>query len=122
MGAGFRSWWQQIKQSRVTILVVAIILVVTIVLIIIGYRFDWTGFNGNNKSGKTLWDWLQLLIIPSVLAGGGIWLNQIQKDREQKTTEQRAQTEREAAEKHAQAERDIARDNQQEATLQEYIN
>src|SRR5437763_12226340 len=27
---------------------------------------DWTGF-----SRKTLWDWLQLLIVPIVLAGGG---------------------------------------------------
>ncbi len=111
MGARVRSWWQKIKQRRVTILVVAIILVVVIALIIVGYRFDWTGFNGNNKSGKTLWDWMQLLIIPLVLAVGGLWFSQIQKDREQKAAEQRTQ-----------AEREIAQDNQQEATLQEYIN
>jgi hypothetical protein len=73
MGARLRSWWQQVKQHRVTILVGAIILVVAIALISIGYRFDWTGFNGNNKSGKTLWDWLQLLIIPAVLTLGAIW-------------------------------------------------
>ncbi len=76
-------------------------LVVVIALIIIGYWFNWTGFNGYNKvstvrtirgtsagtvtrteeyqPGKTFWDWLQLLIIPAVLAGGGFWLNQIQK-------------------------------------------
>ena len=48
-----RLWWQQIKQHRLTILVVAIVLVVVIALIIVGYRFDWTGFNENNKSGKT---------------------------------------------------------------------
>ncbi len=46
MGARFRSWWQKIKRYRVTILVVAIVLVVVIALIIIGYWFDWTGFNG----------------------------------------------------------------------------
>jgi energy-coupling factor transporter transmembrane protein EcfT len=67
------SWWEQIKQHLVTILIVAIILVVAIVLIIIGYGLDWTGFNGNNKSGKTLWDWLQLLFIPAVLTLGAIW-------------------------------------------------
>src|SRR5438132_6202059 len=122
MGARLRSWWQQIKQHLVTILVGAIILVVAIALIIVGYRFDWTGFNGNNKSGKTLWDWLQLLIIPVVLAVGGFWLNQIQKSREEKATEQRAKIEREAAEKRAEIEREIAWDDQQEATLQEYIN
>jgi uncharacterized protein YjbI with pentapeptide repeats len=76
MGARFRSWWQQIKQYRVTILVVAIILVIVIALIIIGYRVDWTGFNGNTKSGKTLWDWLNLLgvlAIPVVVGFGAVW-------------------------------------------------
>src|SRR5438270_2988234 len=111
MGARLRSWWQQIKQHRVTILVVAIILVIVIALIIVGYRFDWTGFNGNNKSGKTLWDWLQLLILPILFVIGGFWLNQIQKSREERTTEQRAQTELE-----------IAADNQREAALQDYID
>ncbi len=74
MEARFRSWGQQIKQHLVTILVVAIILVVVIGLIIVGYRFDWTGFNGNNKSGKALWDWLQLLFIPAVLTLGAVWI------------------------------------------------
>jgi hypothetical protein len=71
MGARFRSWWQQIKQYRVTILVITIVLIIVIALIIVGYSFDWTGFNGNTKSGKTLWDWMQLLFIPVVLAIGG---------------------------------------------------
>ena len=52
MEAKLRSWWQQIKQHWQAILVGVIILVVAIVLIILGYRFDWTGFNGNTKSGK----------------------------------------------------------------------
>ncbi len=90
MGARFRSWWQQIKKHRVAIGVVAIVLVVAITLIIVGYWFDWTGFNGYNKitvvhtisgtnagtvirteeyqPGRTLWDWMQLLIVPVVLA------------------------------------------------------
>src|SRR6266516_7705048 len=64
----FSSLWRQVKQHLVTVLVIAAILAVVIALIIIGYRFDWTGFNGNSKSGKTLWDWLRLLIIPLALA------------------------------------------------------
>jgi uncharacterized protein YjbI with pentapeptide repeats len=100
VGARSHSLWRQIKQHLVTILVVAIILVGAIALIIIGYRFDWTGFNGNNKSGKTLWDWLQLLIVPLVLAIGGFSLSQMQK-----TIEQRRTT-----------------DNQREAALQAYID
>ena len=111
MKARFRTGWQQIKQHLVAILVVTIILVVAIAFILAGYRFDWTGFNGTNKSGKTLWDWLQLLIIPVILAVGGFWLNQIQRSREQRTTEQRDKTERE-----------IALDNQREVALQAYID
>src|SRR6266571_3086437 len=103
MGARLRSWWQQVKQRRVTILVVGIILIVAIGLIIIGYRFDWTGFNGNSKSGKTLWDWLNLLgvlAVPVVVGFGAVWF----------TTRQG---------KVADAEN---KDNQRETALQAYID
>ncbi len=99
MGARFRSWWQKIKQHLVTILIVAIILVVVIGLIIVGYRFDWTGFNGNNKSGKTLWDWLQLLFIPAILTLGAVWFTSRQNH-----------------------DLEIAADNQREAALQAYLD
>lgn len=92
-------WWQQIKKYRATILVVAIILVVVIELIIVGYKFDWTGFNGNSKSGKTLWDWLQLLIITFALAIIAIFFNRAERKNEQR----------------------VASDNQQEVALQDYI-
>jgi uncharacterized protein YjbI with pentapeptide repeats len=101
----------QIKQKLAIILVVAIIIIVAITLIIVGYRFNWTGFNETNKSSKTLWDWLQLLIIPIILVIGGFWLNQIQRGIEQRTTEQRDKTGRE-----------IALDNQREVALQAYID
>jgi hypothetical protein len=95
--AEHQTWWQQLKQHRVAIGVGAIVLVVVIVLIIIGYWFDWTDFNGYNQvtiirtisgtnagtvtrteeylPGKGLWDWLQLLIIPVVLAVGALLFN-----------------------------------------------
>ena len=144
MGASFRSWRQQIKQHRVAIGVVAIVLIVVIVLIIIGYLFDWTGFNGYNKvtiahtisgtnagtvirteeyqPGKGLWDWLQLLIIPAVLAVAGYIINLTISRGEQEATKQRAQSEREAAEKRAETEYEIALDNQRETALKEYID
>jgi hypothetical protein len=43
--------------------------------------------------GITLWDWAQLLIIPAVIAGGGIWFNQRQQERELHLADQRAQDE-----------------------------
>src|SRR5260221_6807826 len=120
------------------------VLVVAITLIIVGYWFDWAGFSGYNKiivahtisgtnagtvirteeyqPGKTLWDWLQLLIIPVVLAVGGYVINLTISRGEQEATRQRAQSEREAADKRAETERKIASDNQREAALQAYIN
>ena len=140
MVAVFRSWWQQIKQHRAAIGVTAIILVVVIGFIIIGYRFKWTGFNGYNQMtiaytisgtnagtvvrtevsqpGKTLWDWMQLLFIPVVLAVAGFWFNH----RERKAAELRAEAEREIEQQRAKADREISFDNQREAALKEYID
>jgi Pentapeptide repeats (8 copies) len=50
-----------------------------------GYVFgwEWTGIvKDDNYHKRTLWDWLQLLIIPAVLAGGGLWFNQQQQERQ----------------------------------------
>lgn len=60
-----------------------------------GYDQSWTGFQGytNNKGefiqAKKLWDWLQLLIVPVILALGAWLLN-----RSQKKSEQRLETDR----------------------------
>lgn len=106
------------------------------------YRWAWTGltdyaypkFEGVEfHQRKTLWDWLQLLIIPIVLAVGGFVFDQAQSDREAVRAEQRAQADRDLAEQHAQTDRDlaaqraqtdrdIATDNQREAALQAYID
>src|SRR5450759_1578827 len=118
------TWWNQFKRHRIAIGVVAIVLVVVIALIIVGYWFDWTGFNGYNKvtithtisgtnagtvtkteeyqPGKALWDWLNLLAllaIPAVVALGAAWY----------TAQQGKVSDRQN------------RDNQREATLQTYI-
>ncbi len=127
-----RLWLRrQIKTHPVVTALVTLFLALVVLVIIGGYRlhWDWTGFNGNIKSGKTLWDWMQLLFIPVVLAVAGFWFNH----RERKAAEKRADNERKAAERRAEAEqeieqqraksaRDIAEGNQQEAALQEYIN
>ena len=82
MRTQLRSWWQRARKSLsvVGIVVAVALAVVVIVAIIGGYLFhgDWTGL-----SKKTLWDWLQLLVVPVMLAIGGFWLNQIQKSREE---------------------------------------
>ncbi len=109
----FRSCWKQIKTHPMSTVLIAFLAVVIILVIFGGYKFnwDWTGFNGNNNSGKTLWDWLQLLIIPAVLAVAGYVINLTISRGEQEATKQREKTEHE-----------IAEDNQREAALQAYID
>jgi hypothetical protein len=43
--------------------------------------------------GITLWECLKLLIIPVVIAAGGLWFNRHQREREQYIGDQRAQDE-----------------------------
>lgn len=74
-------------------------------LILSGYALTWTGFQT-----KTLWDWMELLIIPIVLALGVFILNRSERA-----------IERENANNRAELEREIAKDRQQEAALQSYI-
>lgn len=97
--------WRPTSKLLVIIgLILAIALVIALILLeIILYG---TGF-----AGKTLWEWLQLLIIPLVLAAGGYLF-----------TFTMSRNERKAADRHNQTEREIAQDNQCEAALQEYID
>ncbi len=101
-----RSWWQQIKRYRVTILVVATILVIAIALIITEIRAYGTGF-----TGKTLWDWLQLLIIPLVLAIIALLFNLAN-----------SHTERQIAKQRYEQDQQIALDKQREDLLQGYLD
>src|SRR5258708_5587246 len=123
MGTRLRSWRQKIKQHPVAAVLTAllVVVIVLVVLSVLGYIFNWnwTGLGsyipptkaGNFQRGKTLWDWLQLLIIPAVLAVGGYLFNYTTSRNEQK-----------ASVLHNQTEREIASDNQREAALQAYID
>jgi uncharacterized protein YjbI with pentapeptide repeats len=61
--------------------------------ILIGYRYD-----------ISLWDWIKLLIVPAVIAGGGLWFNRQQRDRELETARQQREREVEIAERRTQDE------------------
>jgi Pentapeptide repeats (8 copies) len=45
--------------------------VLTVAVVVIGYRYD-----------ITLWDWLKLLVVPAVIAAGGLWFNKQQQERQ----------------------------------------
>jgi uncharacterized protein YjbI with pentapeptide repeats len=69
------------------------------------FGWRWTGF-----ADKTLWDWLQLMIIPLVLAGLAFALNSFQDERDQRREENRAEQ---------QVKR--ALDDKREETLRTYV-
>ncbi len=79
-----------------------------------GYGVQWTGFGkppDDSMQAKTLWDWMNLLLVPLFLAGGTLLLSRSKHD-----------TDREHGEERATVERAIAVDHQQEAALQSYID
>jgi uncharacterized protein YjbI with pentapeptide repeats len=63
-------------------------IILIIIGILIGYRYPSIGFSnyitpsGDFQRGKTLWDWIQLLVIPIILAVLAYYLSSSQKDRE----------------------------------------
>ena len=110
MGARFRSWWQKARKPFAVfgIIVIGILILALLAVIVMVYIFN---VNVPGLRGKTLWDWLQLLIIPAVLAVGGYLFNFTITRTEQESVRQRDRTERE-----------LTLDNQREAALQSYID
>jgi hypothetical protein len=111
-----RVWRQNITNK------IAIILAVIFLIVVIGgytgsWYFSWTGLAdytkppGVDERGKTLWAWLELLIIPVVLAGGAMWFSRAEREAEHKIAEERSKSERE-----------IADDRLREAALQAYLD
>jgi hypothetical protein len=122
MRSMFRSWRQKITSNRKVIGIIAIALVVVIAFVIAVVLTNGTGFNGYTQvttartisgpnagtvirteqvqPGKALWDWLQLLIIPVVLAVAALLFNLATTRTEQK----------------------IALDRQREDLLQNYLD
>jgi uncharacterized protein YjbI with pentapeptide repeats len=52
------------------------------IAVLIGYHYD-----------ITLWDWIKLLVVPVVIAGGGLWFNRQQRERELEIAERHTQDE-----------------------------
>src|SRR5579859_2774588 len=53
------------------------------------WNWQWTGFQ------KTLWDWMQLLIIPTALAVVAFLFNRVESDYQQRLADQQAESDQE---------------------------
>jgi hypothetical protein len=101
-----QSGWQRIRDqflhwrpTRRQLLWAGIVVGLAFLIIVIcGYLFDWpwTGLRRskippNTQPTKTMWDWLDLLIVPVVLAIGGYLFNSSQNRATEVAAERRAQ-------------------------------
>src|SRR3712207_3806806 len=77
----------------------------------------WTGFRN-----KTVWDFLQLLIVPLALAAIGFWFTVQQDARQQRIEDQRAQQAQKIENQRAEAERITQQQNAQDEALQAYLD
>jgi hypothetical protein len=73
-------WRPTSQQVLWTVRIFVALIVVLSILTLIGQLYD-----------KTLWDWANLLIVPAVIAGVGIWFNQRQQHRARQYAERLAQ-------------------------------
>jgi len=93
-------WKSLLEERNLTLIAIGVSVTAIIVLLAIGSTTrSWTGFRG-----KTVWDFLQLLIVPLMLAAIGFWFTVQQDARQQQTENQRAEAERELAVQRAQDE------------------
>jgi hypothetical protein len=111
--ARWRPTRRQLLWAGVVVAALAFLLTV-----ICGYLFDWkwTGLSqskvsGNVQPAKTLWDWLDLLIVPVVLAIGGYLFNRSERRRAQ-----------EDADRQRRLDREIADERRQDDMLQAYLD
>jgi uncharacterized protein YjbI with pentapeptide repeats len=84
----------------------------------------WKTYQAGNLgfSGKTLWDWMELLVVPAILALLVFLLNKSQKDTELKIADMRRTEERVAAEQRAAIDRELEKDRQRQKSLEDYLD
>ncbi len=96
------------RKKRFSIILSCLVMSVGFVIFVLVanlWNWQWTGFQ------KTLWDWMQLLIVPIALAVGAFLFNRAENSYQQKLADQRAVHDQE-----------IALDNQRDTMLQAYID
>jgi uncharacterized protein YjbI with pentapeptide repeats len=94
IGCLVATWWGWL----VVILAVFLLVAVFAVLVWAGYLetgfVDYTSPTGEFQRGKTLWDWMDLLLVPIVLAGLVAWFSWETNKRERSAEDRRLEEQR----------------------------
>lgn len=90
-----------------------------VLLILAADRFRWadTGFEN-----KTVWDWLQLIIIPTALAVSALLFNQLNAWKERETVEARRLQEQDMSQQRYEQDQTLAKDMQCANVFQHYCD
>jgi hypothetical protein len=96
-------------------------------LIYIGYGLEWTGFGPTRTTedvqpSKTLWEWLGLLVVPTILAAGGFLLNRLQKQHEDRLQQQQKEHEEQIERAQREREESAALQRAQDEALRAYLD
>jgi hypothetical protein len=89
---------------------------------------DWTGFGPysgtlqEENRGKTLWDWMQILIIPLMLAVVAYFFSANQRKTELEIAKRDREGERDNAQKNREKDIELADDRLREEALQSYLD
>jgi uncharacterized protein YjbI with pentapeptide repeats len=128
----FRGYYIDILlDSPLTVLRAATVVAAVVVLIRIGQHYEWTGFgnlvqpkpdNEDFQPRKTLWDWLQLLIVPLALVVIGLIFTMLQDARQQDLEDQRVKQAQNIENQRAKAEQELAVQRAQDEALQAYLD
>ena len=84
-----------------------------------GKRTPWTL---RKVRGKTVWDWMDLLIVPLALVVIGLVFTMLQDARQQRIEDQRARQAQKIENQRAEAERELAEQRAQDEALQAYLS
>ncbi len=128
-----RSIWGWMKRHPLWAIIIIVILISSYFLFcnyILHYTTwaDWTGIGdyigslAKEQRGKTLWDILELLVIPIALAIIALYFNHHERESERKLSELRTQEDRKIAEQRMEEDRKIAADQQKEDILRSYLD
>ena len=72
--------------------------------------------------GKTVWDWMQLLVVPLALVSIGLVFSMVQDARQQEIEDRRAKAEQEIEDRRAKAEQALAEQRAQDEALQAFLD
>jgi len=101
---------------------IVVVRLVVLGFVVMGYsQGRWT-WDGTGFEGRSLWDWLDLLIVPVALGIGGIWFQRAQKRREIKSQDRQRERERQADQRQREREEALANQRAQDAALQSYLD